>query len=124
VHTPENTPWASADQLTLNLKYWQHYDAVLSAMQARGIVAHIMIMVENKAVEWPTQQSPADDLYWRTIVDRYQSFDNVVWDVSKEAHNLNASYWKTRFALIEKRDVHKRLRTVHTLQDESLQRRG
>ena len=60
-------------------------------MMSRGIVAHIMIMVENKNVDWPLEQSPADDLYWSTVVDRYQAYDNVVWDVSKEAHRLNAS---------------------------------
>jgi hypothetical protein len=94
----KKTPWASADQMTLNLEFFQHYDTVLAALQSRGIVAHIMIMVENKAVAWPTEQSPADDLYWSTIINRYQAFDNVVWDVSKEAHNLAASYWATRCA--------------------------
>ena len=113
VHTVK-TPWASADQMTLDLEYFQHYDTVLAALQSRGIVAHIMIMVENKAVNWPTEQSPADDLYWSTIIDRYQAFDNVVWDVSKEAHNLAPSYWETRYALIEANDSHHRLRTVHT----------
>ena len=42
-----------------------------------------------------------------------------VWDVSKEAHNLPASYWSTRYALIEKLDAHKRLRTVHTLESKA-----
>ena len=109
------TPWASADQMTLNPQYWQHWDTVLDAMQARGIVCHMMIMVENKHVNWPAQQSPADDLYWSTIIQRFQAYSNVVWDVSKEAHRLPASYWKSRFALIEAKDSHKRLRTVHTL---------
>jgi hypothetical protein len=113
VHT-KATPWASADQMTLNLDYFQHYDTVLAALQARGIIAHIMIMVENKAVKWPQQESTADDLYWSTVINRYQAFPNVVWDVSKEAHNLAPSYWATRFALIEAKDSHHRLRTVHT----------
>lgn len=100
--------------MTLNLEFFQHWDTVLAAMQLRGIVCHMMIMVENKHVTWPAEESPADNLYWSTIIDRFQAFPNVVWDVSKEAHNLPATYWKTRFALIEAKDAHKRLRTVHT----------
>jgi hypothetical protein len=109
------TPWASADQMTLNLAFWQHWDSVIEAMRMRGIVCHMMIMVENKHVSWPAQESAADDLFWSTIIQRYQAYSNVVWDVSKEAHRLPTSYWKTRFALIEAKDSHKRLRTVHTL---------
>lgn len=116
VHT-KATPWASADQMTLNLDFFKHYDTVLAALQSRGIVAHIMIMVENKAVNWPKQESAADDLYWNTVINRYQAFPNVVWDVSKEAHNLAPSYWATRFALIESKDSHHRLRTVHTAEN-------
>lgn len=77
-------------------------------------MAHIMVMAENKFVNWPAEGSPADDLYWTTIINRYQGYTNVVWDVSKEAQRLNASYWATRFALIEAKDTHHRLRTVHT----------
>jgi hypothetical protein len=87
---------------------------MIEALLARGIIAHIMVMAENKFVTWPQEGSAADDLYWTTIVNRYQGYPNVVWDVSKEAHRLPASYWDTRFALIEAKDTHHRLRTVHT----------
>lgn len=67
------TPWEEGShQLRLNLTFWRHLDTVMEALQRRGIVAHLMITVWNKNVNWPDHQSPADDLYWRTVIARYQ----------------------------------------------------
>ena len=54
----------------------------------KGIVAHVMIQVQNKHVRWPARRSAEDDLYWRYVVSRYAAFPNVVWDVGKESYNL------------------------------------
>eukprot|EP00051_Salpingoeca_urceolata_P016825 m.226153 g.226153 ORF g.226153 m.226153 type:complete len:541 (-) comp18790_c1_seq1:234-1856(-) len=115
-----NTPWGS-DYLHLNLRFWNHYDDVMAALERRGIVAHIMIMVENKAVQWPQEQSVADDLYWKTTVARLQAFNNIVWDVSKEAQRLSDSYWASRFPFLVKYDAHNHIRTMHSHWNASLE---
>lgn len=39
------TPWASADQLALDLAFFRGWDALLTLLQERGIVAHVMVYV-------------------------------------------------------------------------------
>lgn len=60
-----------------------------------------MMMVFNKNVAWPQPLSPADYLYWRTLVNRYQAFSNVIWDVAKEAWRVPDTYWAAVFPLVE-----------------------
>ena len=73
------------DFSTLNVAYFQHLDRVIAWLEARGIVAHLMIYVWNKCVNWPDMYSEADNRYFDYVIARYQAFSNVVWDVSKEA---------------------------------------
>ena len=98
----------------LNLTFWRHYDRVLEALWRRGIVAHIMIKVYNKMVEWPAKGSAEDGLYFRWVLARYAAFPNVVWDFSKEAHiEKDLEYKLTRFRLIRAHDPYRRLITNH-----------
>jgi len=98
----------------MNLRFWQHYDRVMSYLQEKGIVAHIMLRVYNKLVNWPKNDSPEDQLYYKYIVARYQAFSNVVWDFSKEAHNEKDAEYKLRvIKAVKKWDTHDRLITVH-----------
>merc|ERR1719273_668246 len=84
------TPWLSmSDQRQLNLKFFQHWDTVLRAMEQRELIAHLMIYVGNKHVVWPKQRSDADHYYWRHVLSRFGAFPNVVFDVSKEAGSYN-----------------------------------
>jgi hypothetical protein len=105
----------SPDHERLNLKYWQHYDRVVSLLQEKGIIAHIMITVWNKFVNWPEQESADDDKFWKYVLARYQAYSNVVWDVSKEAQNRPDEYWEDRFEFVKKHDAHDRLVTIHSL---------
>lgn len=100
----------------LNLRLFQHLDRVFETMQARGLDAHLMIYVWNKKVNWPDMYSKADNLYFDYIIDRYQAFCNVIWDVSKEALDYgrcDIPYLHERIHRVRKRDAFKRLLTVH-----------
>ncbi|WP_373494572.1 DUF4038 domain-containing protein [Aquiflexum sp.] len=100
----------------LNLRLFQHLDRVFEAMQARGLDAHLMIYVWNKKVNWPDMYSKADNMYFDYIIDRYQAFSNVIWDVSKEALDYgrcDIPYLHERIHRVRKRDAFKRLLTVH-----------
>ncbi len=103
------------DHARLNLKYWQHYDRMMDILQEKGIIAHIMVTVWNKFVNWPEQRSADDDRFWKYVMARYQAYSNVVWDVSKEAQNRPDEYWDDRFEFIRKYDAHRRLLTIHSL---------
>lgn len=76
---------STPDYKSLNIKFFQHFDKVLSEMHDREIVSHLMIYVWNKLVNWPEPGSEADNMYYDYIIKRYQAFPNIIWDVSKEA---------------------------------------
>lgn len=115
---PPISPWAgdiaAPQHDRLNVAFWQHYDRVIRAMAERGIMAHIMLKVYNKKVRWPERASPADDLFFRTIVARYAAFPNIVWDFSKEAHNeKDLAYKQGRLRFVREHDAYRHLLTVH-----------
>ena len=102
------------DHSRFNLAYWQHYDRMMNELYQRGIIAHIMIKVYNKMVNWPATGSAEDDLYFRWIISRYAAYPNVVWDFSKEANNeKNLDYKLNRFQFIRESDPYSRLITNH-----------
>lgn len=105
----------SPDHSRLSIKYWQHYDRMMDILQEKGIIAHIMITVWNKVVNWPDQKSTDDDRFWKYVLARYQAYGNVVWDVSKEAQNRPDEYWEDRLQFIKKYDAHDHLVTIHSL---------
>jgi len=110
------TPWASADQMELNLAYFRKIDRVLSLLEARGMVAHVMIYVGNKHVDWPAQESTADDIYWRYCMARFGASNAVVWDVSKEAgsYGVGRPYIINRLELMNAMNGHQRLIGAHS----------
>ncbi|NQT85091.1 DUF5060 domain-containing protein [bacterium] len=115
---PEMYAWKGTNQKPdhsrMNLRFWRHYDRVISCLQEKGITAHIMLRVYNKMVNWPKNGSPEDDLYYKYIVARYQAFSNVTWDFSKEAHNeKDAQYKLAVIKATKKLDAYDRLVTVH-----------
>ena len=105
---------ARPDHSRFNLAYWRHYDRVMEALRERGMIAHILIKVYNKFVNWPAKGGPEDDQYFQWLIARYAAFPNVVWDLAKEAHNEKDLAYKTgRLRLIKDQDPYQRLRTVH-----------
>lgn len=102
------------DYSRFNLAYWQHYDRMMYELYQRGVIAHIMIKVYNKMVNWPAIGGAEDDLYFRWLIARYAAYPNVIWDFSKEAHNeKNLEYKLSRFQLIRESDPYHRLITDH-----------
>ncbi|HSJ66936.1 MAG TPA: DUF5060 domain-containing protein [Anditalea sp.] len=100
----------------LNLTLFQHLDRVIDAMKQKGLDAHLMIYVWNKMVNWPEMYSKADNMYFDYVIDRYQAFSNVIWDISKEALDYgrcDIPYLHERISRVRGRDAFKRLLTVH-----------
>ncbi|TWT68789.1 DUF5060 domain-containing protein [Crateriforma conspicua] len=104
------------DHSRLNIEYFQRLDRVIDYLDQKGIVAHLMIYVWNKNVNWPEADSQADNRYFDYVVRRYQAFPNMVWDISKEAlgygHN-DVNYISHRIDRLRKADAYRRLVTVH-----------
>ena len=111
-------PWAGSneqpDHRRMNLAYWQHYDRVMTALNERGIQAHMFIKVYNKQVKWPAASGAEEKMFWRWLVARYAAYPNLIWDFSKEAHN-EKSLASKRDALtfIRETDPYHHLATVH-----------
>lgn len=104
------------DFSALNVTYFKRFDRMVNVMDKNDIVAHLMIYVWNKKVNWPAAESEADNMYFDYIIKRYQAFPNVIWDVSKEALNnkrCTEEYGRERISRIDALDAYDRLVTVH-----------
>ncbi len=100
----------------LNVEFFQRFDRVIEHLAERGIIAHLMIYVWNKKVNWPEPDSDEDNRYFDYVVKRYQAYPHLIWDVSKEALAYgrdDVSYIKRRVERLRKLDGHGRLVTVH-----------
>ncbi|MFR9650711.1 MAG: DUF5060 domain-containing protein [Rikenellaceae bacterium] len=104
------------DHSTLNIDFFKHFDRTVEALNDRNIIAHLMIYVWNKAVNWAEYSSEDDNRYYDYVIKRYQAFSNVVWDVSKEAilyDNVGDEYIVERAERGRKLDSFGHLLTVH-----------
>ncbi|MCL5744606.1 MAG: DUF5060 domain-containing protein, partial [Acidobacteria bacterium] len=115
---PPLYPWegsnAKPDHSRLNPQFFRLYDEMMSALRDKGIVAHIMLKVYNKQVNWPPPYSRDEERYFRYVVARYQAYSNVVWDFSKEAHNERDLALQGRLiGLVHCADAYRRLLTAH-----------
>jgi hypothetical protein len=115
---PEYYAWEGSnekpDHSRLNPKFFQLYDGMMEALRNKGIVAHIMLKVYNKAVNWPAPNSRDEERFFRYVVARYQAFSNVVWDFAKESYNEKDQALQSRLIdLVRSSDAYRRLTTCH-----------
>ena len=104
------------DHSELNMGFFKHLDRVIAHLDEQGIIAHLMIYVWNKKVNWPEPGSPEDNTYFDYVVKRYQAFPNLIWDISKEALQYGRNdlgYITERIERLRELDAHKRLLSVH-----------
>ena len=114
----EMYPWEGTNQQPdhsrLNPKFFQLYDGMMEALRDKGIVAHIMLKVYNKKVNWPPAGSKDEERYFRYVVARYQAFGNLVWDFSKESYNEKDNALQSRLLdLVRRVDAYRHLTTAH-----------
>ncbi len=101
---------------TLNTGFFQKLDRVIEYLQSKNIIAHLMIYVWNKKVNWPPMYSKADNRYFEYVIKRYEGYPNIIWDISKEALSYgrcDMNYVTDRIRRVRKFDAYKRLLTVH-----------
>ncbi len=115
---PEMYAWEGSnekpDHSRLNTRFFQLYDGMMNALRDKGIVAHIMIKVYNKQVNWPPPGSVDEERYFKYVTARYQGYSNVVWDFSKECFNeRNKTLQKRLIDLVRSNDAYHRLFTAH-----------
>ncbi len=100
----------------LNTDFFKHLDSVISLLDKHNIVAHLMIYVWNKNVNWPRAYSDEDNMYFDYVVNRYGAYSNILWDISKEAlayGRCDNFYIIDRILRLKSIDTYKRLLTVH-----------
>lgn len=115
---PAVLPWEGSnekpDHSRLSPEFFQHYDAMMRALRDKGIVAHIMLKVYNKKVNWPAKWSVDEERYFRYVTARYQGFQNVVWDFAKESYNEKDERLQSHLTnLVRSADAYHRLFTAH-----------
>ena len=106
----------SPDHSQLNIEYFKRLDRVIDYLDKKGIIAHLMVYVWNKQVNWPQADSEADNRYFDYVISRYQAFPNLIWDISKEAlgyGHTDVTYIHKRVDRLRQLDAFKRLITVH-----------
>ncbi|MDZ4798909.1 MAG: DUF5060 domain-containing protein [Bryobacteraceae bacterium] len=102
------------DHSVLNPKFFAIYDGMMEALWQKGIVAHIMIKVYNKAVNWPAKGSSDEARYFRYVTARYQAYPNIVWDFAKEAYNeKNETLQKNLMDSVRSVDAYRHLTVAH-----------
>jgi hypothetical protein len=102
------------DHSRFNVRFFQLYDGMMEALHAKGIVAHIMLKVYNKFVNWPAPHSKDEERYFRYVVARYQGFSNVIWDYSKETkYEKDKNLISKLVDLVRSTDGYRRLVTIH-----------
>jgi Protein of unknown function (DUF4038)/Domain of unknown function (DUF5060) len=117
---PDYSPFVGTNEKPdfsqLNTDFFKHFDRVIQHLHENGIVAHVMIYVWNKNVNWATMYSEGDNRYFDYVIKRYQAYPNIIWDISKEALDYgrcDIPYINERIARIRKNDAYERLITVH-----------
>jgi hypothetical protein len=115
---PEMYPWEGTnekpDHSRLNPNFFRLYDGMMEALRDKGIVAHIMLKVYNKKVNWPAKWSADEERYFRYVAARYQAFSNVVWDFSKESYNEKDDVLQSRLIdLVRSTDAYGHPTTAH-----------
>jgi hypothetical protein len=106
------------DHEVLNPAFFDDLDGVFEHLHDLGLVSHLLIQVQNKGVNWPERNSPADDRFWRYVVARYAAYPNLLWDLSKESYNLRRetgshAYARDRIAFVREADPYDHLVTAH-----------
>jgi hypothetical protein len=102
------------DHSRLNLAYFAHLDRVIELLAEHGIVVHLYLKVYNKMVNWPDRYSPEEDLYFRSVLARYQAYWNIIWDFSKESFNEpDKDYLYNRISYMRSLDAYGHMVTTH-----------
>ncbi|KGT88702.1 DUF5060 domain-containing protein [Enterobacter cancerogenus] len=104
------------DYSALNVDYFKKLDEKIAHLNNQGIEAHLMIYVWNKGVNWPALGSKEELRYFNYVINRYSGFNNIIWDVSKEAmdyNHANAQFINDRIDIIRKLDPREHLVTLH-----------
>jgi Protein of unknown function (DUF4038)/Domain of unknown function (DUF5060)/Putative collagen-binding domain of a collagenase len=115
---PAMIPWEGTNEQPnfqrFHLPYWQHFDKVMKAIDARGLNACLYLKVYNKLVNGPQNNSSENDQYYRYIIARYAAFSHVIWNLAKEAQYEKSTRYKVdRLKFIRAHDPYGRLLTVH-----------
>ena len=100
----------------LNPHFFARMDKIMDYLKEKEIVVHLMIYVWNKYVDWAEIGSDADNRYYKHIVDRYQAYPNLIWDVSKEAlayGKITTEGLQEKCTFIRENDKYGTLLTMH-----------
>ena len=102
------------DHSRLNPRFFRIYDGMMQALLDKGVIAHIMLKVYNKQVNWPPKGGRDEERYFRYVTARYQAFPNLVWDFSKESYNERDNVLqKNLLDLVRAQDAYHHLVTAH-----------
>ncbi len=81
--TPYSGTWDNPNRDSLNFDYWQKLDEVVEYMQAKGMVADLLLtnFYRNGEMSGTDAQN---DRFLRYVAARYAAYDNVIWCLANE----------------------------------------
>ena len=105
-------------------EFWRHFEKRILDLQALGIEADLILWHPYDRWGFADMTDQQDDRYLRYAIARLGAFRNVWWSLANEfdfmtdrpkGHRGNKQMedWDRFFAILQKEDVHHRLRGIH-----------
>ncbi|AOR65778.1 DUF5060 domain-containing protein [Pectobacterium wasabiae] len=107
---------AEPDYSALNVEFFKALDKKIAYLNEQNVQAHLMIYVWNKSVNWAPLGSKEDKRFFDYVIKRYSGYNNIIWDVAKEAmdyNHANAQFINDKIDRIKVLDSNKHLITLH-----------
>lgn len=108
-------PWVTkSDRMRFDLQRMRRWEAAISHMKSRGIIADLWFYSDDSAPLLPAANSLQEDTYFKYIIARFSGFSNVTWNLGLEYEEYRTSSWVTaRAQFVKDRDPFDHLIGVH-----------
>lgn len=102
---PRSSPFGSNHDI-LNIDYWRKLDEVVRYMQAQGVVAELIMFVNDSTNQYMFGTRAQDERYVRYINARYAAFPNVIWCLTNEWNytGKDKDYWNSLGRVMRQED--------------------
>jgi hypothetical protein len=96
-------PFVGGDHDVLNVPYWRKLDEIVQYLEARHIVADLVIFTDS-ATAFGNQAQ--DERYLRYAVARFGAYHHVIWTLTNEWNYTKRpqSYWNTMGWIVRRED--------------------
>jgi hypothetical protein len=100
---PDAEPFLDGDHNRPNIAYWRAMDELVTYLNARGLVADVILFADDTRIFGSPEQ---DERYLRYILARYAAFPNVIWCLTNEWEytGKEKGYWNRMGEIVRAED--------------------